>query len=43
MRLRRLWHGHRRRALPAWTWLLGVLLALYGLYVAHRVADGIVV
>ncbi|MFH8898482.1 hypothetical protein ACH4HG_19155 [Streptomyces coeruleorubidus] len=42
VRLRRMWDAHQRRALPAWTRFLGVLLALYGLYVAYRVADGIV-
>ncbi|MDQ1018488.1 hypothetical protein [Streptomyces afghaniensis] len=42
LRLRRMWNTHRRRrALPAWTRFLGVLLALYGLYVAYCVADGI--
>jgi hypothetical protein len=41
LRLRRMWNTHQRRSLPAWTRFLGVLLALYGLYVAYCVADGI--
>ncbi|MFD6172617.1 hypothetical protein [Streptomyces coeruleorubidus] len=41
VRLRRMGDAHRRRALPAWTRFLGVLLALYGLYVASCVAVGI--
>jgi hypothetical protein len=41
LRLRRMWNTHQRRSLPVWTRILGVLLALYGLYVAYCVADGI--
>jgi hypothetical protein len=41
LRLRRMWNRHQRRALTAWTRFLGLLLALYGLYVAYCVADGI--
>jgi hypothetical protein len=40
VRLRRMWSTHQRRTLPAWTRFLGVLLALYGLYVAYRVING---
>ncbi|WP_307175864.1 hypothetical protein [Streptomyces africanus] len=41
LRLRRMWNTHRRRrTLPSWTRFLGVLLAVYGLYVAYCVADG---
>jgi hypothetical protein len=40
VRLRRMWNTHQRRTLPAWTRFLGVLLALYGLYVAYRVING---
>lgn len=39
VRLRRMRSTHQRKALPAWTQFLGVLLALYGLYVAYRVID----
>ncbi|GAA2237494.1 MULTISPECIES: hypothetical protein [Streptomyces] len=39
VRLRRMRTAHRRRPLPGWTRLLGVLLAAYGLYVAYRVVD----
>ncbi|WP_369211061.1 hypothetical protein [Streptomyces flavofungini] len=35
VRLRRMWHTHRRHALPAWTRLLGAALAVYGLYVGY--------
>ncbi|GAA2565477.1 MULTISPECIES: hypothetical protein [Streptomyces] len=40
MRLRRMWSTHQRRFLPVWTRFLGLLLALYGLYVAYRVING---
>lgn len=40
VRLRRMWNTHQRRTLPAWTRFLGVLLALYGLYVVYRVING---
>ncbi|MFI6857009.1 hypothetical protein [Streptomyces sp. NPDC050416] len=40
LQLRRMWNTHRHRALPAWTRFLGVLLALYGLYVAYCVVEG---
>ncbi|MEV5434129.1 hypothetical protein [Streptomyces sp. NPDC052701] len=40
VRLRRMRSTHQRKTLPAWTQFLGVLLALYGLYVAYRVIDG---
>jgi hypothetical protein len=43
VRLRRMWHTHQRRTLPAWTRFLGALLALYGLYVAYCVIDGMAV
>ncbi|GCB47615.1 hypothetical protein [Streptomyces sp. NL15-2K] len=42
VRLRRMWNTHQRRTLPAWTRFLGVLLALYGLYVAYFVINGMV-
>ncbi|MEU6681587.1 hypothetical protein [Streptomyces sp. NPDC046832] len=41
VRLKRMWDTHRRRTLPAWTRFLGLLLSLYGLYVAYRVIAGI--
>lgn len=40
VRLRRMWNTHQRRILPAWTRFLGLLLALYGLYVVYRVING---
>ncbi|CAL9672350.1 hypothetical protein SUDANB176_07495 (plasmid) [Streptomyces sp. enrichment culture] len=40
VRLRRMWNTHQRRALPAWTRFLGLLLALYGLYVVYCVVTG---
>ncbi|MFI9822306.1 hypothetical protein ACIHFC_17830 [Streptomyces sp. NPDC052013] len=41
VRLRRMGNTHRRRTLPVWTRFLGLLLALYGLYVAYRVVADI--
>lgn len=41
VRLKRMWRTHQRRTLPAWTHFLGLLLALFGLYVAWCVIDGI--
>ncbi|MGX2995867.1 hypothetical protein JNUCC64_16530 [Streptomyces sp. JNUCC 64] len=41
-RLRWMTRVHRATALPGWTRSLGVLLALYGLYVLFRAVDGIV-
>ncbi|MCT7351246.1 hypothetical protein N4P33_03555 [Streptomyces sp. 15-116A] len=41
VRLKRMWNTHRRRILPTWTRFLGLLLALYGLYVVYRVIGGI--
>ncbi|MFB8243988.1 hypothetical protein ACFC5X_02850 [Streptomyces sp. NPDC055952] len=41
VRINRMWSTHRRRTLPAWTRFLGLLLALYGLYVAYRVIAGV--
>ncbi|MBO8193052.1 hypothetical protein ITI46_15455 [Streptomyces oryzae] len=41
VRLQHMWTAHQQRALPAWTRFLGVLLALYGLYVAYCVINGI--
>ncbi|CAL9673601.1 hypothetical protein SUDANB15_07594 (plasmid) [Streptomyces sp. enrichment culture] len=40
VRLRRMWNTHQRQTLPAWTRFLGLLLALYGLYVVYRVING---
>ncbi|MGC2997890.1 hypothetical protein ACPF8X_05650 [Streptomyces sp. G35A] len=40
VRLRRMWNTRRRRTLPAWTRFLGLLLALYGLYVVYCVING---
>ncbi|MFK4071864.1 hypothetical protein [Streptomyces sp. NPDC029674] len=40
VRLRRMWNTHQRRALPSWTRFLGLLLALYGVYVVYRVING---
>ncbi|WP_030776794.1 hypothetical protein [Streptomyces sp. NRRL S-920] len=40
VRLRCMWNTHKRRPLPAWTRFLGLLLALYGLYVLYRVING---
>ncbi|MFJ9668182.1 hypothetical protein ACIRPP_26800 [Streptomyces sp. NPDC101219] len=39
-RLRLMWGAHRDGALPAWTRFLGLLLALYGVYVTYRVVTG---
>lgn len=41
IRLKRMWITHQRRSLPAWTRFLGLLLALYVLFVAYRVTEGI--
>ncbi|GGR59361.1 hypothetical protein [Streptomyces griseomycini] len=40
VRLRRMWNTHQRQTLPAWTRFLGLLLALYGLYVVYCVING---
>ncbi|MYS88988.1 MULTISPECIES: hypothetical protein [Streptomyces] len=40
VRLKRMWNTHQRRTLPAWTRFLGLLLTLYGLYVAYCIIDG---
>ncbi|MGC2997241.1 hypothetical protein ACPF8X_02240 [Streptomyces sp. G35A] len=40
VRLRRMWNTHQRRTLPPWTRFLGLLLALYGLYVVYCVING---
>ncbi|QWB24203.1 MULTISPECIES: hypothetical protein [Streptomyces] len=40
-RLRQMWHTHRRHPLPAWTRGLGVLLAVYGLYVAYSLTAAV--
>ncbi|GHD19617.1 hypothetical protein GCM10010313_51010 [Streptomyces violarus] len=42
VRLRHMWHTHRHQPLPAWTRVLGALLALYGLYVAYCLAEATV-
>ncbi|MGW0537922.1 hypothetical protein [Streptomyces sp. NPDC003032] len=39
VRLRRMWNTHQRRALPAWTRFLGLLLALYEVYVLYCVSN----
>ncbi|MEV5982893.1 hypothetical protein [Streptomyces sp. NPDC052114] len=39
VRLKRMCTTHRRHRLPAWTRLLGLFLALYGLYVAYCVIN----
>ncbi|QDQ15953.1 hypothetical protein [Streptomyces spectabilis] len=41
VRLKRMWTTHQRRHLPAWTGLLGLFLALYGLCIAYYVIDHI--
>jgi len=41
VRLQHMWNAHQHRTLPAWTRFLGVLLALYGLYVAYSVVNGV--
>lgn len=40
VRVRRMWNTHQRRTLPMWTRFLGLLLALYGLYVVYCVING---
>ena len=40
-RLRCMWNIHQRQTVPAWTRFLGLLLALYGLYVVYSVSDGL--
>ncbi|CAL9328498.1 hypothetical protein SUDANB126_00028 [Streptomyces sp. enrichment culture] len=40
VRLQHMWNTHQRRALPTRTRFLGLLLALYGVYVVSRVING---